>query len=68
MILKTCSPTAKICAMCSFWNGQAGGTQVKPKSGMMNFFEYDSEEKNICYNNHFIKKAWNSCGHWKKRY
>ena len=66
--MKITSPSTRICAMCSHWNGPVGGKNVRPKTGMRSFFEYDPEERNICYENHFSKAAWNSCNQWKKKF
>jgi hypothetical protein len=53
--------------MCIHWNGYKGGNSIRPKQGMKNVWEYDDEEKQVCFQNHFEKKAWNSCGNWEKR-
>ncbi|MET3696922.1 hypothetical protein SAMN05877753_101502 [Bacillus oleivorans] len=66
--MKVCSPNTRICAMCFHWNGYAGGANVKPRKGMRNVYEYQPEEKQICYKNHFEKKAWNSCNEWQRKY
>ncbi|GAA4714328.1 hypothetical protein [Brevibacillus fulvus] len=65
---KNCSPSTRICAMCTHWNGAAGGNQVKPKAGMRHVWEYEPEEQQICYQTHFNKKAWNSCNKWTAKY
>ncbi len=68
MSLRTCSSTTRICAMCVQWNGYQGGSYVAPKKNARNFWEYDSEEKQICFKKHFEMKAWNSCSDWQKKY
>lgn len=68
MVLRVTRPNVKICAMCQHWNGPLGGNNVKPRKGMRGVFEFDSEERNTCYKNHFEKSAWNSCKDWAKRY
>lgn len=68
MNLKTTPPTTKICAMCVNWNGNIGGAYVKPKMNMPRFYEFYNEEENVCFYNHFQKKAWHSCGEWEQRY
>jgi hypothetical protein len=35
--------------MCTNWNGFTGGKEVKPRKGMMNTWEYNPEEKQVCY-------------------
>jgi hypothetical protein len=66
--MKVTNPNTKICAMCIHWNGAIGGKSVKPRVGMRNVYEYDPEERNTCYDNHFIKSAWHSCNRWKKKF
>ncbi|KLU63784.1 hypothetical protein DEAC_c43130 [Desulfosporosinus acididurans] len=66
--MKITKPNNKICAMCIHWNGPLGGKSVKPRIGMMNVFEFDPQEKNICYKNHFNKAAWHSCNQWQNKF
>jgi hypothetical protein len=66
--MKICTPTTRICSMCSFWNGAVGGNDVKPKKGMRTFWEYNPEEKQICFKTHFEKKGWNSCSQWTQKF
>lgn len=68
MAMRVTNPNAKICAMCRYWNGPVGGLSVKPRTNQRNFFDFDHEEKQTCYNNHFVKQAWNSCTAWERRY
>lgn len=56
MANRVCSPTTRICAMGIHWNGYKGGENVRPRAGMMNVWEYNDEEKQICFKNHFEKK------------
>lgn len=68
MAIKTCTSTTKICAMCIHWNSIRGGNSVRPKVNARNFFEYDSEETQICTLKHIETKAWHSCSDWQRKY
>lgn len=52
--------------MCVYWNGYQGGLNVAPKVNAKNFWEYDSEETQICFKTYFKKQAWHTCSNWDK--
>ncbi len=54
--------------MCSHWNGFVGGKNVMPREGMSHTWQYEPNERQVCYKKHIEKAAWNSCGEWKKKY
>ncbi|MER2106938.1 MAG: hypothetical protein ABS949_08350 [Solibacillus sp.] len=68
MARRIANPSTQICAMCPHWNEAVGGLFVNPRTNQRNFFDFDNEEKQTCYKNHFVKQAWNSCSEWEKRY
>ena len=53
--MKFCNPNTHIYAMCVHWNGFQGGQSVKPRKGMIHFYEYEPEEKQICFVPLFMK-------------
>lgn len=67
-MLKSVSPNAHICAMCTHWNGYVGGKYVKPKEGMRLTWQYDPNERQICFKTHMERAAWTSCSEWDKKY
>lgn len=65
--IRVCTKSSPICAMCQFWNGETGSTQITPTPGSA-IYQFEHMEVQPCTKLKVEKKSWQTCPNWQQRY